>query len=293
MSSGRTSELRAPVACASRLRRQRRSGNAAPRHLHRIGSDDGARGMRSARRLGSRDWREPALGVAEVCSALAGSMHQRAGSEARGSREMALSSTHGRPRRWNRPASSAARPLRHTFVDLGMSPLCQRHVRPAELNQMEPFYPLHVRVCEQCFLVQLEEYVSPQEIFNDYAYFSSFSAPCSRMPRFTADPCATDRASATTASWSRSPATTAICCSISSARRSACSASSRRRTSPRRPIAKGIPTRRRVLRRGAGAAPGAEGATADLIVGNNVLAHVPDINDFVGGHEGRCSSPTA
>src|SRR6266436_1123280 len=66
-------------------------------------------------------------------------------------------------------------PLRRTFVDLGMSPLCESYVAADELNRMEPFYPLHVKVCEQCYLVQLEEYVSPEHIFTEYAYFSSYS----------------------------------------------------------------------------------------------------------------------
>jgi hypothetical protein len=66
-------------------------------------------------------------------------------------------------------------PLRHTFVDLGLSPLCQTHIEPHQLNEAETFYPLHVRVCESCYLVQLEEYVAPQAIFSDYAYFSSYS----------------------------------------------------------------------------------------------------------------------
>src|ERR1700704_4394614 len=65
--------------------------------------------------------------------------------------------------------------LRHTFVDLGMSPLCESYVSAEQLNHMEPFYPLHVYVCDQCFLVQLLEYVSPEHIFSDYAYFSSYS----------------------------------------------------------------------------------------------------------------------
>jgi hypothetical protein len=56
-----------------------------------------------------------------------------------------------------------------------MSPLCESYVGPDQLNQMEPFYPLHVYVCEHCFLVQLEEYVSPEEIFSEYAYFSSYA----------------------------------------------------------------------------------------------------------------------
>ena len=66
-------------------------------------------------------------------------------------------------------------PLHHTFVDLGMSPLCESFVTPDRLDAMEPYYPLHVLVCENCFLVQLKEYVSPEHIFSDYAYLSSYS----------------------------------------------------------------------------------------------------------------------
>src|ERR1700734_3764096 len=68
-----------------------------------------------------------------------------------------------------------ATPLRHTFVDLGMSPLCESFLKADQLNEMEPFYPLHVKVCEECFLVQLEQYVSAEHIFTEYAYFSSYS----------------------------------------------------------------------------------------------------------------------
>lgn len=66
-------------------------------------------------------------------------------------------------------------PLEHTFVDLGVSPLSNSYLEPEDLNAMEPFYPLHVYVCAECFLVQLEEMSTPQNIFSDYAYFSSFS----------------------------------------------------------------------------------------------------------------------
>jgi hypothetical protein len=62
-----------------------------------------------------------------------------------------------------------------TFVDLGMSPLCQTHITPENLNKMEPFYPLHAFVCEKCFLVQLEEFASASDLFEEYAYFSSYS----------------------------------------------------------------------------------------------------------------------
>lgn len=66
-------------------------------------------------------------------------------------------------------------PLKHTFVDLGMQPLCESFVKSEDQNKMEPFYPLHTYVCDSCFLVQLEEYVAPKEIFTEYAYFSSYS----------------------------------------------------------------------------------------------------------------------
>src|SRR5215211_6820495 len=68
-----------------------------------------------------------------------------------------------------------AGPLTDTVVDLGMSPLCESYLRPDQLNSMEPFYPLHVLVCRRCWLVQLEQYVTAEDIFSEYAYFSSFS----------------------------------------------------------------------------------------------------------------------
>src|SRR6202046_2358500 len=65
--------------------------------------------------------------------------------------------------------------LTRTFVDLGMSPLCESYVPEARLDDPEVFYPLHVRLCETCLLVQLPAYVSGEDIFSDYAYFSSYS----------------------------------------------------------------------------------------------------------------------
>src|SRR6185312_12503488 len=66
-------------------------------------------------------------------------------------------------------------PLHTTFVDLGMSPLCESFVPASELHEMEAFYPLHVYVCDRCYLVQLEQFVSREAIFTEYAYFSSYS----------------------------------------------------------------------------------------------------------------------
>ena len=65
-------------------------------------------------------------------------------------------------------------PLNTTFVDLGMSPLCQTHIAPEQLREPEPFYPLHAYVCGTCFLVQRQEFVSPDETFGAYRYFSSY-----------------------------------------------------------------------------------------------------------------------
>ena len=65
--------------------------------------------------------------------------------------------------------------LEHTFVDLGASPLAQSFLSQGQLNHMEPFYPLHVYVCGNCFLVQLQEFVAPENIFSDYLYFASYS----------------------------------------------------------------------------------------------------------------------
>ena len=65
--------------------------------------------------------------------------------------------------------------LTETFVDLGMSPLCESYLRADQLDARESFYPLHVRICGDCLLVQLPAYVAGEDIFSDYAYFSSYS----------------------------------------------------------------------------------------------------------------------
>ena len=70
---------------------------------------------------------------------------------------------------------SCGEPLEYTFADLGMQPLCENYLKQEQLTNMEPFYPLHVFFCGQCLLVQLEESITPQEIYKEYAYFSSHS----------------------------------------------------------------------------------------------------------------------
>ena len=73
------------------------------------------------------------------------------------------------------PCRLCGTPLRHTFVDLGKSPLCESFLAAEQLDGVEHFYPLHVRICEECLLAQLEAYVPASEIFTDYAYFSAYS----------------------------------------------------------------------------------------------------------------------
>lgn len=65
--------------------------------------------------------------------------------------------------------------LKHTFIDLGMQPLCESYIKPEDLNKMEPHYPLHTYICDKCYLVQLQEFVSASDIYSEYAYFSSYS----------------------------------------------------------------------------------------------------------------------
>ena len=73
------------------------------------------------------------------------------------------------------------------FVDLGMSPLCESYLTSDQLNTAEPFYPLAAYVCRDCLLVQLQEYVAPEHIFSEYAYFSAWAslshAPFTRWRR--------------------------------------------------------------------------------------------------------------
>src|SRR6266852_8436269 len=173
--------------------------------------------------------------------------------------------------------------LRHTFVDLGMSPLCQTHIAPHQLNHMEPFYPLHVWVCHDCFLVQLEEYVSPTEIFTEYAYFSSYSDSWVAHAKRYVD------AVSARFGLDRSKKVMEIASNdgyllqhfvkkgvpvlgIEPAANVAKAA-----------VEKGIPTVVKFFGIEVAKEIVAEHGHADLLLGNNVLAHVPDINDFVGG----------
>jgi SAM-dependent methyltransferase len=178
-----------------------------------------------------------------------------------------------------------AAPLRHTFVDLGMSPLCESYVPPERLSAMEPFYPLHVRICESCLLVQLEEFVAPDEIFSEYAYFSSYSDSWVEharayvemaVERFGLDSSSlvVELASNDGYLLQHVAARGITALGVEPAANVAVAARER-----------GIETVVEFFGRDLAARLVAEGRRADLLVANNVMAHVPDVNDFVGGME--------
>jgi SAM-dependent methyltransferase len=174
-------------------------------------------------------------------------------------------------------------PLRTSFVDLGMSPLCQTHIAPEQLHEMEPFYPLHAYVCDACYLVQLQEFVSPASIFSEYAYFSSYSASwveharryCEQMVgRFGlgADTQVMEIASNDGYLLQHFVARGVPVLGIEPAANVA-----------RVAVDKGIPTTVRFFGRKTAAEIAGEFGRPRLLLGNNVLAHVPDLNDFVAG----------
>ncbi len=174
-------------------------------------------------------------------------------------------------------------PLRHTFVDLGMSPLCESYVALEQLNQMEPFYPLHALVCEKCFLVQLGEYVTSDHIYSEYAYFSSYSDSWLRHAREYVD-MITERLKLGPQSLVIELASndgyllqyfvqkSIPVLGIDPAANIAPHA-----------IKKGVPTLVRFFGVETAREVLALGKQADLLIGNNVLAHVPALNDFVAG----------
>jgi hypothetical protein len=173
--------------------------------------------------------------------------------------------------------------LRHTFVDLGMSPLCESYVQPAQLNEMEPFYPLHVFVCEKCFLVQLEEFVTPDHIFTEYAYFSSYSDSwLEHCRRYTEQ--MVDRFHLNEHSLVVEPASNDGYLLQYFAQKGIPVLG----IEPAANVAKvaeekGVPTLVRFFGSQLAKELEPRGKQADLLVGNNVLAQVPDLCDFVAG----------
>jgi hypothetical protein len=173
--------------------------------------------------------------------------------------------------------------LRSTFVDLGMSPLCETYPAAAEFKNGEVYYPLHVYTCEKCFLVQLEEFEKAENIFDDYLYFSSYSdswlkhceSYCDKMTRrfalngksFVVEVASNDGYLLQYFVRQQVPVL-----GIEPAANVAKVA-----------VEKGIPTLVRFFGTEVAKELVAERGGADLVLGNNVLAQVPNLNDFVEG----------
>ena len=173
--------------------------------------------------------------------------------------------------------------LQHTFVDLGMSPLCESFLEAPQLDRMEPYFPLHAYVCDSCFLVQLKQYVSSEAIFHEYAYFSSYStswvAHAARYVQAITDrlhlgphSCVVELASNDGYLLQHFAPLGVPVLGIEPAANVAEAA-----------IKKKIPTHVGFFTLDLARALVEQGKRADLIIGNNVLAQVPDLNDFVAG----------
>lgn len=178
---------------------------------------------------------------------------------------------------------SCRKSLATTFVDLGMSPLSNSFLKSQDLTSMERFYPLHAFVCDECFLVQLEEFESPEEIFSDYLYFSSYStswlAHAARYAEMITEKLRLHSGSFVVELASNDGYLLQNfvqkgipCLGIEPAANVAEEARK-----------KGVPTRSVFFGVKSADALVSEGHKADLVIANNVLAHVPDINDFVAG----------
>lgn len=175
-------------------------------------------------------------------------------------------------------------PLFRTFIDLGVSPIANAFLGATQLNKMEPFYPLHAYVCETCLLVQLEDFEAPEHIFNDqYAYFSSYSDSwLDHARRYTEK--ITARLGLNQDSFVVEIASNdgyllqyfvKKGIPVLGIEPSDNVASAARK--------KGIDTLVEFLTKNSAEEVVARKRRADLVLGNNVLAHVPDLNDFVEG----------
>ena len=173
--------------------------------------------------------------------------------------------------------------LNHTFVDLGMSPLSNAYLKLDTINKAEKFYPLHAYVCDNCFLVQLEEFETPDHIFSDYAYFSSYSETWLRH--------AENYTELMTQRFSLNANSQVI--EIASNDGYLLQYFQKQNIpvlgiEPAANVAKvaeekGIPSLVKFFGVSTAKELVNQGIQADLLLGNNVLAHVPDLNDFVAG----------
>ena len=182
-----------------------------------------------------------------------------------------------------KPCRFCGAALRQTFVDLGMSPLCETYPAREDLNSGEVYYPLHVYVCERCFLVQLEEYESAEHIFSDYAYFSSYSDSWLKHCETYCDKM-TNRFGLHEKSLVVEVASNdGYLLQYFVQRKIPVLGIEPAANVAKVAIEKGVPSMVRFFGTDLAKELSANGRCADLVLGNNVLAQVPDLNDFVEG----------
>lgn len=173
--------------------------------------------------------------------------------------------------------------LQDDFVDLGMSPLCESFLPPEQLNHMEPFYPLRVYVCRNCFLVQLEEYVSPADIFTEYAYFSSYSDSWLQHAKTYTDLMVSRFGLGAGHRVVELASNDGYLLQYFVEKGIPVLGVEPAKNVAKVAVSKGVPTLTEFFGVALARRMVQDNQMADLIAGNNVLAQVPDINDFVAG----------
>ena len=173
--------------------------------------------------------------------------------------------------------------LQHTFCDLGMSPLSNAFLDAASLNQAERFYPLHAYVCAECLLVQLQEFESPERIFSDYAYFSSYSQTWLEHARNYTEAMVARFGLGAGSQVVEIASNDGYLLQYFKAKGIPVLGIEPAANVAQAAQAAGIPTLVEFFGTRLATELRARGAKADLLLGNNVLAHVPGLNDFVGG----------
>jgi SAM-dependent methyltransferase len=173
--------------------------------------------------------------------------------------------------------------LTRTFVDLGTTPLANSYLRPEDLARPEPSYPLHARVCDACLLVQVQAVVPAEEIFSDYAYFSSVSSSWVEHARRFAEGAARRLGLDGTSKVVEIASNDGYLLQHFVAMGVPVLGVEPAANVARVAIDKGVPTEVAFFGRATAERLLAAGHAADLVVANNVLAHVPDLNDFVAG----------
>lgn len=173
--------------------------------------------------------------------------------------------------------------LEHTFVNLGKSPLCESFLAAEQLNVMEPFYPLHVYVCAECFLVQLQEYVTGEKIFTEYAYFSSYSDSWLDHARRYTDKMIGELALSPDSQVIEVASNDGYLLQYFVERGVPSLGIEPAANVAKVATDKGVPTRVDFFGASLAEELKRDGMQADLLLGNNVLAQVNDINDFVAG----------